>query len=146
MKNLNELIDTTKLKALEHEISDNQKIIFSVSESSYCIYQRYFTLSYNECFWEAHKKFVDVHIWLKGDEIIHLSKPLINFGRLTNEKHDFWTTKESLDIENSIILNKDTPVFICPINTPHKCQIRKNNSFIEKLTLKIYTNEFDTFE
>ena len=44
-----------------------------MNDGIYCIVNQYMTVIENESFWEAHRKYVDVHCVLKGEEKIRVA-------------------------------------------------------------------------
>ena len=144
MKELYVLVESSMSSAQKYRSGDFKRITFPIlSGASFCIYQKYKTVPLEECFWEVHEDYVDVNVWLSGEEGMHSSAEIhdLSFMELTNE--DFWTTKKGLSVSNSIILSSSNPVVIFATNIPHRCQISTGYEYIEKLTLKIQRDEFD---
>lgn len=138
------LINSSIEIAREYRTGEFKRRTFPVlSGASYCIYQKYSTIPFDLCFWELHQDFVDVNVWLDGEEKLQSSSALYDLSSMTFSGDDFWTTKETLSIKDTVILSKSRPVVVFNANIPHKCQIQNNSGYIEKLTLKIHRSEFD---
>lgn len=96
----------------------------------------YNTKNESECLWEAHKRYLDIHVLLEGEEIIHVT----DIKNMTvSKEHDneqdyalFTGTKEQ-----AFELKKGDFLVLYP-NEVHKTAVKLNNeSTIKKIVFKI---------
>ena len=61
---------------------DFQKGRFDIEEKSFGIGLEYETKSRENCLWEAHRKYVDIHLVLSGEEMIDIT----DIGKMNSSK------------------------------------------------------------
>lgn len=123
-------------------------VINNLTEKTFLIHQRYLTKEPKDCFWEYHQNYIDVNIWLNGQEKISLS-----MGKYFSTedykliRDDFWVSNKDYDQTKNLLVCAESPVIIVPPKTPHKCVQKPNKEypFIEKITLKVFENEKNLF-
>lgn len=95
----------------------------------------YTTQSENKCTWEAHKKYLDVHYIIEGEEYINICN---NFDR---EKAKYNEEKDYLEMEGSCqdqILLKPDIMLLLDTNDAHKIGIQTDKScFVKKAVFKM---------
>lgn len=95
----------------------------------------YTTQSEKHCIWEAHKKYLDVHYIIEGEEYINVSNTFDMKEFEYNEDADYLKIdgicQNQLLLKSGILLLLDT-------NDAHKTGIQKNGScFVKKAVFKI---------
>jgi len=133
---------TSSLTVLKKYILENQADLFKAgkfeieNDSFFGIGLEYDTKLSNECVWEAHRKYLDVHYVLAGSEIVevgHIDNAEVKGGY--NEEHDyqFFETKQSV----RIILNPGDLLLLTPEDV-HKTSISLvGEDSIKKIVYKI---------
>lgn len=109
-------------------IIDNNSLFFNVDECK--------TKSLNECCFELHKKYLDIHVIIEGEEIIgYSSLDVLNSKTSYDNKKDF----QILEGEQQYYfnMNKNNFIIFFP-NEAHMPLIsKKNNSYLKKAIFKI---------
>lgn len=132
---------------LDEDLSEFSFITY-LTEKTFLIHQRYLTKQPEDCFWEYHQNYIDVNIWLNGQERISLSKEkYFNTKDYKLIRNDFWVSNKDYNQTRNLLISRESPVIVVPPKTPHKCVQKSNQeyTFIEKITLKIFENEKDLF-
>lgn len=104
-------------------------------DSLYCILTDYKTKDEKDCFFESHKKYIDVHFCLDGDEIISvIDKEDLDI------KKDYDPEAEAFILEgkikNKIELKKSEFMVLFP-DDAHMTAIKGNFDFVKKLIFKV---------
>lgn len=98
----------------------------------------YITKNGNECLWEAHQKYLDVHLIIEGEEKIHISDiNNMSISQKYDESNDY--SLFSGQKENEIILSKGYFLVLYP-NEVHKTgifSIENEQKQIKKIVFKI---------
>lgn len=119
----NKLID---LKQGSYSI-DEENIFFNVVE--------YETKEKKERFWEAHRKYIDVHVMLKGEEKISLNSIFNLNEKEYNEEDDFLGFEGE---ENSNVILRYGDFLICYPEDAHMTAIKSNEkNTIKKVIFKV---------
>lgn len=84
----------------------------------------YSTKNANECLWEAHRKYLDIHVILEGTEIVQISD--ISKMKSTKEYEDDYELFDG-DKEQEILLQPGTFLLLFP-NEVHKTSIQVYDS------------------
>ncbi len=99
----------------------------------------YTTQAESQCIWEAHKKYLDVHYIIEGEEYINISNTFDMKKSEYNEDTDY--LKIDGIYQNQILL-KQGILLLLDTNDAHKTGIQKNEScFVKKAVFKIKIKE-----
>lgn len=112
---------------------------YQINETDYVNVEEYETKVHENCFFEAHKQYIDIQILLNGIERLDY----VNIDKLTvkvpyDETKDIIFYKNPDKISNSVILEKGNFVFLYP-HDAHKPQMQVKNSKckVKKAVVKI---------
>ena len=134
----NNFINQCIQKCLALDVGKFEKIIFN--DNFFVIAQRNKTDQRNACTFESHKKFIDIHITLDGEEMIDVvSVKECPTPYDSNYEHDYFLYE---NIDERFISSKHLKVgsvSVLTFNDVHKTNISLNNvtSEIAKLVLKV---------
>lgn len=114
---------------------------FEISgEQCFGIGLAYDTKQSNECLWEAHQKYIDIHFIIEGVERIHIND--IAAMKVTKE-HDNEGDYALFDgsARDEVVLSKGQFLLLFP-NEVHKTSIIENEvSAVTKLVIKVLIND-----
>lgn len=126
------------LKQIKHfDLKDYQKGKIEINEDQFFgIGLEYETKDASACLWEAHKKYLDIHFILEGEEIINISEVLnMNPTMDFDYENDYQLFKGNK--QQSIHLKKGYFLALSP-NECHQTAIMINKiSSIKKIVFKI---------
>ncbi len=121
----------------DFDVKNYQKGKFNISgDTFFGIGLEYNTKNETECLWEAHKKYLDIHLILEGEEIINISetstmKPTMDFD-LENDYCLFEGKKQQ-----TICLQKGEFLALYP-NECHQTAVKTEEvSSVKKIVFKI---------
>jgi len=90
----------------------------------------YNTKNEENCLWEAHRKYIDIHYILEGEEIVHVNDiSNMEVSKLYNEGHDYELFNG--EKKEELKLKKGSFLILYP-NEVHKTSIKNEKSFIVK--------------
>ncbi|MGL4452982.1 MAG: YhcH/YjgK/YiaL family protein [Sarcina sp.] len=95
----------------------------------------YETKTQEERFWEAHKKYLDIHVVFSGNEKIDLA--FIDDLKFKNfvEQDDFVSFEG--EKKQSIVLRKDDFLILYPEDVHMTCLIAENKELVKKAIFKV---------
>lgn len=130
-------------RCLALEVGKFEKIIFN--DDFFIIIQRNRTALRNACTFESHKKFIDIHITVDGEEYIDVvSLKNCPIPYVSHVEHDYFLYE---NIDKRFISSKHLKVgdvLILTFNDVHKTNISPKNAStkIAKLVLKVSEEQF----
>lgn len=114
-----------------------------IGDGIHCIGDSYETLPESEAVWEAHKKFVDVHCVLCGEEKIGIAHVDKCKAGVYNEMEDFYLAQAKA--ENWVTMKQGVALCLFPEDV-HKVKVRLNSlqpARVSKIVFKIPLNLFE---
>ncbi len=106
---------------LHSELLPNDGGMVEIGEGIRCSVSQYKTLPEVDVVWEAHKKYVDLHYVLCGEEIIRVTHTSQGKAGRYNEEEDFMCVEAAASVE--VIMRKGTVLCLFP-NDAHKVKIQ----------------------
>ncbi|MDY0278693.1 MAG: YhcH/YjgK/YiaL family protein [Acholeplasma sp.] len=95
---------------------------------------------YAEELWERHKKYIDIHILIRGSEQLYFSSEMVStYVEYSNEKD---ISFHQVKTWNSIILDSDSFIIIFPHEYHQPSIIQDNYDYVQKIVFKINRNYF----
>lgn len=121
--------------AKEHSLVDYELGRYEVQEGIFVNIVSYETKNCSECFYEAHKKYIDVHFMLNGEEIIDINEiDDMKQGDFIEEE-DFLPLFGEKKLE---VQMKEKDILICFPHDAHQTAIKVNNPMhIKKAIFKV---------
>jgi YhcH/YjgK/YiaL family protein len=119
-------------------IKDGECIKEMISEDIFVLKQAYYTKNREDCFFESHKKYIDIQFMVKGEEYMDVSDlESLEITNEYNEKTDFISYKgESEGISKLLIQEKCLAIFY-PSDAHQPCVKVENKELIYKAVIKV---------
>jgi YhcH/YjgK/YiaL family protein len=126
----------SKLNVLNKDFTRDTAGRYEVDDVSFYFLNEYETKEVQNCFWEAHRKYVDIHYILEGQEKIavdHIERQQV--------KEDYDTEKDAIFFEGDVlseITMKPGDVMICFPEDSHMTGIiAGEKQTVRKVVLKV---------
>jgi len=120
------------------DIKDGECIKEMLSEDIYVLKQAYYTKNRKDCFFEAHKKYIDIQFMVKGEEYMDIcgldSLEIINEYV---EKTDFAHYKGKEDGISKLLIRENCLAIFYPSDAHQPCVKVENKELIYKAVIKI---------
>lgn len=121
-----------KLFVGEHEFKEGRNDIDG--DKFFAIGLKYQTKEQSEGLWEAHRKYLDIHYIIEGEEIVYISH--IDSMRASNDYQDDYQLFEG-EKTHEVFLQKGDFLILYP-HEVHKTAIKKNMlSGVQKYVFKV---------
>lgn len=131
---LDRVIDCLNLEFLESVGTEMQKL---EEDLLYVTRFDYETLPLEETFFEAHKRYLDVHLLLRGEERVDISHP--DTLALFEHKDDFYAYRG--EAEQTLILTPGSFLVVFP-GDAHRIKIQAQGpSNVSKVVFKLLVND-----
>lgn len=119
-------------------ISEGECIKEMITDKIFILKQAYKTKERDECFFESHKKYIDIQYMVKGDEIMDVTHiDNLNIIDEYSEKTDFIKYEnKSHDISSLLIKEKELAIFY-PTDAHQPCIKVGDSNLIYKAVVKI---------
>lgn len=131
---LDRVIDCLKPEFLESVGTETMKL---EDERLYVTRFDYETIALEESFFEAHKKYLDVHLLLSGEERVDISHP--DGLELFEHRDDFYAFHG--EAEQTVILRPGSLIVVFP-GDAHRIKVQVNGpARVSKLVFKLLVNE-----
>ena len=140
---INNFLKKSIVSARDIDIGNYDKLV--LNKDVFSIPQNTILIDSIDCIYESHKKYIDIHILIEGEEAVEL----INLKNLdiepyeTNYENDYFLYTSDT-VEKNIILDK-TKIAIFGFNDIHKVCIKSANGCISvrKVVLKVTQSLFE---
>jgi len=121
----------------EFNLKDYQKGKFDIKDETFFgIGLEYNTKSESECLWEAHQKYLDIHVILEGEEVINISETSTMKQTMEFDYENDYQLFEGKK-QHHIYLREGEFLALYP-NECHQTAVRlKEASFVKKIVFKI---------
>lgn len=121
------------------EVGSHKKVI--VSDNLFLIEQVYMTKDREECFYESHRQYIDIHLIVEGSETIEVE----NIDNLTTTQ-DYIAQKDALkysyETEGSVLkLQRGEIAIFYPYDGHMTCLTQNGISKVVKVVAKVLINE-----
>lgn len=124
------------------KIKEGECIKEYITEDMFVLKQAYFTKNRDECFFESHRKYIDIQYMVKGAEIMDVTS--INNLQIVNnydDKTDFIKYEnKSENISNLLIKEKELAIFY-PTDAHQPCIKTDEKKLIYKAVVKVPINK-----
>lgn len=140
-KYFEEILNNQELKRdyiLNMEIDKVNKI--NIKYNTFALEQKYITKSRNNCFYESHKKYIDLQLILSGSEVIEVcNKENLSFLKYDEEK-DFMFYELPEEKYSNIKLYPEDILILFPEDAHLGCKKNEVNQIITKTVIKLPYN------
>jgi YhcH/YjgK/YiaL family protein len=118
-----------------NKLNDFSEGIFEIDENLFFIVSEYYTHSFNSSLFECHKKYIDLQILIKGNELISLAD---SFAKVidaydNNKDIQFFEANSSIDLN----IKENEFIIIFPHELHQPGIINFNSSKVKKAVFKI---------
>lgn len=124
------------------KIKDGECIKEMLNDDMFVLKQAYITKDRESCFFESHKKYIDIQYMVKGNEIMDITS--IDNLKIVNdydEKTDFIKYEnKSENISSLLIKEKELAIFY-PNDAHQPCIKTDKNELIYKAVIKVPVNK-----
>ena len=124
------------------KIKDGECIKEMLNDDMFVLKQAYITKNRESCFFESHKKYIDIQYMVKGNEIMDITS--IDNLKIVNdydEKTDFIKYEnKSENISSLLIKEKELAIFY-PNDAHQPCIKTDKNELIYKAVIKVPVNK-----
>jgi len=110
---------------------------FDIDENGlFAIGLEYETKDVNECLWEAHQKFLDVHLILEGEERVHITDiSSMTESKAYDPEHDY--ALFTGEAQQELVLRKKDFLVLFP-NEVHRTSVRVTSpAAVKKIVFKL---------
>lgn len=109
----------------------------NLDENTYVLEQSYISKERNGCFFESHKKYIDMQFILCAEEIIEvINSDLLEIQSMYNEKSDLIKYNDTLET-SAIILKAGDIAILYPEDAHMPCVKVKDNTKVIKAVVKV---------
>ncbi|EGK8091468.1 DUF386 domain-containing protein [Campylobacter lari] len=124
-----------RLRILELPLKSCKKE--NVNENFFVLEQNYITKLRNECFWESHKKYIDIQLHLKGIEQMEFTDiSYLEISEEYNEEKDLIIYKDNFYSNKVIMQKNDIAIFFPEDAHLGMAMYNENPSHILKTVIK----------
>lgn len=123
------------------EINDGECIKEMISEDIFVLKQAYYTKNREDCFFESHKKYIDIQFMVKGEEYMDVCD--LNSLEIINdydEKTDFIKYKGKEKGTSKLLICEKSLAIFYPSDAHQPCIKVENEELIYKAVIKIPVN------
>ncbi len=121
----------------EHDLATYEKGSYKIDGDNFFVnIENYTTVKREERFWEAHRKYIDVHMIIEGNESIDVSLIDTMQVKSYDEKRDFVELDGDAQV-NVNLLNKGDFLICYPEDAHRTAIMYKNSQKIKKAIFKI---------
>lgn len=129
------------LENMNHNIFDLKEgecIKEMITDDIFVLKQAYKTKERNECFFESHKKYIDIQYMVKGNEIMDVTH-IDNLEIIKNydEKTDFIKYENKCDDISSLLIGENELAIFYPTDAHQPCIKVDDSKLIYKAVIKI---------
>lgn len=119
------------------DLKDTECIKEMITDDIFVLKQAYYTKNREDCFFESHKKYIDVQYMVKGEEIMEVSD-IKNLNLITpyDENTDFIKYDGNKNISSLYIKEKELAIFF-PEDGHQPCIKTDKSSLVYKAVIKI---------
>jgi len=119
------------------KIKDGECIKEMLSDDIFVLKQAYYTKDRKDCFFESHKKYIDVQYMVKGSEIMDVSSlEKLEIIENYDEEKDFIKYKSEKNFSSLLINEKELAIFY-PNDAHQPCIKDEKSELIYKAVVKI---------
>ncbi|MAC84282.1 MAG: YhcH/YjgK/YiaL family protein [Arcobacter sp.] len=122
------------------DIKDGECVKEMISEDIFVLKQAYYTKNREDCFFESHKKYIDIQFMVKGEEYMDVCD-LDSLEIETNyvEKTDFIKYKGKENGTSKLLITENCLAIFYPSDAHQPCVKVENKELIYKAVIKIPT-------
>ena len=122
------------------KIKDGEVIKEMLTDDIFVLKQAYKTKNREDCFFESHKKYIDIQYIVKGSEIMDISN-IDDLEILENydESRDFIKYKSKKSFSSLLIKENELAIFY-PSDAHQPCVKNKNKELVYKAVIKLPIN------
>lgn len=119
-------------------IKEGECIKEMITDEIFILKQAYKTKDRSECFFESHKKYIDIQYMVKGDEIMDVTHiDNLNIVDEYNEKTDFIKYENKCDNISSLLIKEKELAIFYPTDAHQPCIKVDDSNLIYKAVVKI---------
>jgi len=119
-------------------IKENECIKEMISDEIFVLKQAYSTKNREDCFFESHKKYIDIQYMVKGDEIMDVANLKdLKIIKDYDEKTDFIKYENKCDNISTLIIREKELAIFYPQDAHQPCIKTENSELIYKAVIKI---------
>ena len=123
------------------DIKENECIKEMLSDEIFVLKQAYTTKNREDCFFESHKKYIDIQYMVKGDEIMDISNlEELKIIKDYDEKTDFIKYENKCDNISTLIIKEKELAIFYPQDAHQPCIKIDDAKLIYKAVIKIPVN------
>lgn len=121
-------------------LKENESIKEMITDDIFVIKQAYKTKDRKDCFFESHKKYIDIQYMIKGSEVMDVSALAdLEIVESYDEEKDFIKYKSKDGFSSLCIKEKELAIFY-PNDAHQPCVKVDNSELIYKAVIKIPVN------
>lgn len=120
------------------ELKQNDCIKEMITDEIFILKQAYKTKSRNECFFESHKKYIDIQYMIKGDEfmdVTHINN--LKIIKSYDENTDFIKYENKQENISSLLIKEKELAIFFPTDAHQPCIKVNESKLIYKVVVKI---------
>jgi YhcH/YjgK/YiaL family protein len=122
-------------------VKDGECIKEMLTEDIFVLKQAYYTKDRKDCFFESHKKYIDIQFMVKGDEYMDVSDlKSLEIINDYNDKTDFIKYKGKVDGISKLLIEEKSLAIFYPCDAHQPCIKVENKELIYKAVIKIPVN------
>ena len=120
------------------DIKDGECIKEMINDEMFVLKQVYITKNREDCFFESHKKYIDIQYMLKGEEIMDVCNlEDLEILKDYDEKTDFIKYKGKEENISSLLIKENELAIFYPQDAHQPCIKTNQNKLIYKAVIKI---------
>lgn len=120
------------------DIKDGECIKEMINDEMFVLKQAYITKNREDCFFESHKKYIDIQYMLKGDEIMDVCNiEDLEIIKDYDDKTDFIKYKGKQENISSLLIKENELAIFYPQDAHQPCIKTNENKLIYKAVIKI---------
>lgn len=120
------------------DIKDGECIKEMINDEMFVLKQAYITKNREDCFFESHKKYIDIQYMLKGDEIMDVCNlEDLEILKDYDDKTDFIKYKGKQENISSLLIKENELAIFYPQDAHQPCIKTNENKLIYKAVIKI---------
>lgn len=120
------------------ELKDGECIKEMITDDIFILKQAYKTKARNDCFFESHKKYIDIQYMVKGDEIMDVTHiDNLKIVKDYDEKTDFIKYENKIEGISSLLIKEKELAIFYPSDAHQPCIKVDDSKLIYKAVVKI---------
>ena len=120
------------------DIKEGECIKEMINDEMFILKQAYITKNREDCFFESHKKYIDIQYMIKGDEIMDVCNiEDLEIIKDYDDKTDFIKYKGKEENISSLLIKENQLAIFYPQDAHQPCIKTNENKLIYKAVIKI---------